>query len=377
VNLQVLSALSKDLGNLGASSRLRTLIRRSGVDFASNDYLGLARSDVLVVAARDALERGVALGSGGSRLLRGNDPEHEALEGEAAALFGVEAALSFPTGYTANAALLSTLPQRGDLILHDNLIHASSHEGMRLSRAIHQGFRHNDVDHCAHLLSEWRSSGGMGTAWLLVESLYSMDGDVAPLADFQALANGQGAMLVVDEAHATGVIGPQGKGLAATLPHRDNVITLHTFGKALGCEGAVLCGPAIMRDFLINRGRSFIFSTAPSPLRAAVARAALAHVADADDLQARLQQRVSQAESLLSQIGIAPSGSQIIPVVIGDDRAAMEAARTIQAAGYDVRGIRPPTVPEGTARLRISITLNASEADIAGLAACLASMWQR
>lgn len=374
---QRLNALSNDLEGLGASSRLRTLTPRTGVDFSSNDYLGLAGSDVLLDAARDALERGVALGSGGSRLLRGNDPEHEALEADAAALFGAEAALYFPTGYTANAALLSTLPQRGDLILHDSLIHASSHEGIRLSRANHQGFRHNDVDHCAHLLSEWRASGNMGTPWLLAESLYSMDGDRAPLVDFQALADAHGAMLVVDEAHATGVFGPQGKGLTATLPHRHNVITLHTFGKALGCEGAVLCGPAIMRDFLINRGRSFIFSTAPSPLIAAVARAALAHAADADDLRARLQQRVSQAESLLSPLGIVPSGSQIIPIVLGDDRAAMEAASALQTEGYDVRGIRPPTVPNGAARLRISITLNSSEADIVGLFACLASVWKR
>jgi 8-amino-7-oxononanoate synthase len=174
-------------------------------------------------------------------------------------------------------------------------------------------------------------------------------------------------MLIVDEAHATGVFGETGLGLVGYLEGRDNVITLRTLGKALGCEGALLCGPVIMRDFLVNRGRSFIFSTAPSPLMAAVARAALRVVAEQPERREALWQRVQFVETLLTPLGIVASGSQIIPITIGDDARTMAAARVVQAAGYDVRGIRPPTVPVGTSRLRVSITLNVTPDDIAGL----------
>lgn len=375
--MALLDGLTTDLASLAASSRLRQLSPRNGLDFASNDYLGFASSGVLTDFARQALDRGVQLGSGGSRLLRGNDPEHERLEGFAAQFFGSEAALFFPTGYTANAALLATLPQRGDIILHDELIHASSHEGMRLARAQCQSVRHNDVDHIAETLNRWRHEGGSGTPWILVENLYSMDGDFAPLAALHALADEHGAMLVVDEAHATGLYGRGGRGLSDTLPHRDNVISLHTMGKALGCEGALLCGPAVMRDFLINRGRAFIFSTAPSPLMAAVAHDALQHCANAEDLRAQLAARIDHAKGAFASLQIPPSGSQILPIVIGDNGKTMEAAAHLQAAGFDVRGIRPPTVPEGTSRLRVSLTLNVSNDNISALAACLAGIWHR
>lgn len=377
MNLPNLAALQRDLEGLTGAARRRTLTARSGLDFSSNDYLGLAARGLLADAARKALDRGVPLGSGGSRLLRGNDPEHEKLEEHAAAFFKSDAALFFSTGYTANSALLSTLPQRDDIILYDALIHASSHEGMRLSRATCQRIRHNDVDHFADVLTKWRGEGGVGTPWILVESLYSMDGDFAPLAELQALAEVQGAMLVIDEAHATGVFGQGGRGLSEMLPHRENVISLHTMGKAFGCEGALLCGPTIMREFLINRGRAFIFSTAPSPLMAAVANEALSQCAKADDLRYGLADRIAQASSAFAALGAKPSGSQIMPIVIGDDAKTMKAAAHLQSAGFDVRGIRPPTVPEGTSRLRISITLNISNDDISALAAFLGEIWER
>jgi 8-amino-7-oxononanoate synthase len=257
-----LTALDGDLARLEDRGRLRSLAPRRGIDFASNDYLGIAASGALVGAARAALERGATTGSGGSRLLRGNCEEHEALEAEAAAFFGAEAALFFPTGYAANSALLATLPQRGDLILYDELVHASMHEGLRLTRAEGRPFPHNDVDALEASLREWRAVSAAGAVWIAVESVYSMDGDFAPLADLAGLAARHGAVLVVDEAHATGVFGPAGRGLVAELPQRTHVITLHTCGKALGCEGALLAGPPVMRDFLVNRGRGFIFSTA-------------------------------------------------------------------------------------------------------------------
>lgn len=362
------------LADLAEQQRLRRLTPRRGVDFSSNDYLGLARSRRIADAVREALERGVPTGSGGSRLLRGNHPEHELLEAEAAEFFGSEAALFFASGFAANATLLATLPQRGDLIVHDALIHASAHEGMRLGRAEYVPAGHNDPEAFRDAIDGWRRAGGKGRAWIAVESLYSMDGDMAPLDAFRALADDQQAFLVVDEAHATGVFGPDGRGLAAHLDGLDNVIVLRTCGKALGCEGALLTGPAFMRDFLINRGRGFIFSTAPSPLMASAVREALRILADEPEHREALAARIGEAERLLAPLGALSHGSQILPLIVGDDAHAMHAATALQAAGYDVRGIRPPTVPAGTARLRISITLNAGFDDIAGLAAALESV---
>jgi 8-amino-7-oxononanoate synthase len=364
----ILATQHADLARLAAIGRLRSLAPDGGVDFASNDYLGLAASGGLVAAARAALDRGVPVGSGGSRLLRGNRAEHEALEAEAARFIGSEAALFMATGYTANSALLGTLPQRGDLIVADQLVHASMHEGLRLTRAAHVFARHNDPAAFDDALRQWRKAGNSGQAWIAVESFYSMDGDFAPLADLAAVAQRYDAMLLVDEAHATGIAGPQGRGLVAELPSRDNVISLHTCGKALGAEGALLCGPQVMKDFLVNRARGFIFSTAPSPLSAAIVRAALAIVRDGDDLRAALGERIALAKQVLTPLGAQCHGSPVLPLVLGDDRTTMAVAGTLQAAGFDVRGIRPPTVPEGTSRLRIVITLNAELTDITGLA---------
>ncbi len=373
----ILAAQRADLDRLAARGRWRALMPRQGIDFASNDYLGLAASGQLADAARAALDRGVAVGSGGSRLLRGNTAEHEALEAEAAAFIGSEAALLFATGYAANSALVGTLPQRGDLILADELVHASMHEGLRLTRAEHRLIRHNDLDAFDTALSRWRHGGGQsgakGQAWIAVESLYSMDGDFAPLAELAALAMRHDAMLLVDEAHATGIYGPQGRGLVATLPARDNVISLHTAGKALGSEGALLCGPAAMKQFLINRARGFIFSTAPSPLTAAILRQALHIVRDGDALREELRALIAHAEAVLGPMGAECHGSPILPLVLGSDARAMAVAGALQQAGFDVRGIRPPAVPEGTSRLRIVITRNASHDDISRLAAALAA----
>jgi 8-amino-7-oxononanoate synthase len=371
------AAQAADLARLSAGSRRRRLIPESGVDFSSNDYLGLGRSGLLAEAARAALDRGVPVGSGGSRLLRGNCPEHEALEAEAAAFFGSESALWFATGYAANSALLSTLPQKGDLIVYDELIHASAHEGMRLGRAQTVSVRHNDAEAFELAIRRWRGAdggqvGGLGTPWIVVESLYSMDGDRAPLDALIAVADRHDAVLLIDEAHATGVFGRDGRGLADTISHRENVITLRTCGKALGAEGALVCASATVTDFLVNRGRGFIFSTAPSPLMAAVVRASLDIVRSRPDLREGLWARVRRAETLLAPLGAAIAGSQIVPLVVGPDDRTMALAGLVQAAGFDVRGIRPPTVPPGTARLRISITNNAALADIEALAGVLA-----
>jgi 8-amino-7-oxononanoate synthase len=362
----MLEAQAADLDALGAIGRRRALSPRAGIDFASNDYLGLAGARRLADAARAAIDRGVPLGSGGSRLLRGNHAEIEALEVEAAAFFGHESALWLSSGFAANVALLSTLPQRGDLIVHDALVHASAHDGMRLSRADAVAAAHNDAQAFDDAIARWRREGGTGTPWIAVESLFSMDGDRAPLTDLAEVARRHDAMLLIDEAHATGVFGEAGRGLSHALaPER--TIALHTCGKALGAEGALLTGPRTMRDFIVNRARGFIFSTAPSPVMAAVVRESLHILADEPERREALWQRIAHARAALG----LDTGSQILPLILRDDVRTMRVAAQVQAAGFDVRGIRPPTVPAGTARLRISITNNAGLADIDGLAAVL------
>ena len=199
-----------------------------------------------------------------------------------------------------------------------------------------------------------------------------MDGDTAPLADLAKLAAQHDAMLILDEAHGTGVFGPSGRGLSAGLDGLHNVVTLHTCGKAMGVEGALICGPQIIIDYLINRARAFIFSTAPSPLMAVAASAALDRIEQADDLRARLKTLcVDAAEVICAPLGLPAPRTHIVPVLLGEDRRTMAAAAALQEAGFDVRGIRPPTVPPGTSRLRISLTLNVGRADVAALGEAL------
>ncbi|KII11978.1 8-amino-7-oxononanoate synthase [Phaeobacter sp. S60] len=339
--------------------RYRQLMPRDGHDFASNDYLGLAGDDVLCAAAIAAVARGVPVGAGGARLLRGNDAEHQLLEAEAAEFFGTGAALFMGGGFNANQAIFSTLPQQGDLVLYDALIHASTHDGMRLGRADTRSFAHSDVEDAARVLKDWRAQGGEGQVWIAVEAVYSMDGDLAPLDALMALADATGAVLVVDEAHATGVFGNLGRGLAHDIAHRPNVLSLHTCGKALGASGALICGPSVLIETLINKARSFIYATAPSPLNAALVRAALYELRDNPARRDRAWEGISHAQDEAKRLcGLAGFQSQILPVVIGDDKRTMALASAMQARGYDIRGIRPPTVPRGTSRLRLSITLN-------------------
>jgi 8-amino-7-oxononanoate synthase len=360
------------LGRLAAQSRLRSLEPRSGLDFSSNDYLGLATSKRLADVLTAALARGTAVGAGGSRLLRGNAPEHEELEAAAAAFFHTERTLFFGSGYLANFAIFSTLPRSEDLVILDDLVHASAREGIRAGRAATMFVAHNDLNAVQAAIHTWRSAGGSGRIWIAVESLYSMDGDRAPLAELMALADQHDAFLVVDEAHATGVFGPDGRGLAASFEGRPNIIVLHTCGKALGGAGALLSAPRTLCDFLVNRCRPFIYSTAPSPLMAVAALEALAILKDEPERRARLASLVAHASDESRRHGLAVSGSQILPVIIGGDQRTMSVAATLRAHGFDVRGVRPPTVPPGTARLRISLTLNVNQRAISGLFEVLA-----
>jgi 8-amino-7-oxononanoate synthase len=366
------SSFAAQLDALAGRARLRRLAPRAGHDFASNDYLGLAHDPAIAGAVADAIARGVPVGSGGSRLLRGNAPEHEALEAQAAALFGSEAALFIANGFAANAGLLAALPGPDDLIVADALIHASVHDGLKLSRAAHRFAAHNDPQAFADIIADWRRAGGRGRPWIVAETLYSMDGDRAPVDALAEVAAQHEAMLILDEAHATAVHGPGGRGLAAHLEGRENAIMLHTCGKGLGVEGALLTGPRPVIDLLVNRARPFVFSTAPSPLMAVAVRAALERMIAADAERARLAALVDHAAaSLCAPLGLPAPQSQILPVMLREDAPTMKVADALQAAGFDVRGIRPPTVPRGTARLRISITLNVDEAIIAALGEAL------
>ena len=364
-----------DLSALKSDDRLRSLNPRAGIDFSSNDYLALASYPRMRQAIAAAVEAGVPIGAGGSRLLRGNCAEHESLEAAAAKFFGTEAAIYFATGYIANFAVLTTLPQRGDLLVLDQLVHASIHEGARAGRAEFRFSAHNDANAVEEVISTWRSEGGTGRIWIVAESLYSMDGDFAPLEALVAIADRHDAFLMVDEAHATGVFGPGGRGMTSAHEGRENLIAIHTCGKALGAAGALVTTTRLLRDFVVNRCRPFIFSTAPSPLMAVAVQEALTILREEPQHQQRLMRLIAFARE---QIGVRQgwqiNGSQIIPYIVGDNARTMRLAAALQARGFDGRGIRPPTVPAGTARLRISLTNNVDEDDVRAMLAALAEV---
>ena len=320
-----------------------------------------------------AVESGTPIGAGGSRLLRGNCDEHESLEAEAARFFGAEASIYFASGYVANFAILTTLPQRGDLVVLDQLVHASIHEGARAGRAEFRLSVHNDANSVEAVIREWRSQGGAGRVWIVAESLYSMDGDFAPLEALAAIAERHDAFLLVDEAHATGVYGERGRGLTAAYEGCENLIAVHTCGKALGAAGALVTTTKLLRDFVINRCRPFIFSTAPSPLMAVAVQEALSILREEPERQQRLASLIAFAHREIGgRKGWQTSGSQIMPYIVGDNARAMQLAEELQSRGFDVRGIRPPTVPPGTARLRISLTNNVDESDVRAMLDALA-----
>ncbi|XUM52560.1 8-amino-7-oxononanoate synthase (plasmid) [Rhizobium sp. YTU87027] len=370
----MLTSYEATLCGLQRKARLRRLSPQQGVDFTSNDFLALASAPRMKQAITAAIQRGVPLGAGGSRLLRGNHPEHEALEAEAATFFGVDRVLYFGSGYAANSALFSTLPQRDDLIVYDALIHASAHEGIAASKAAGVSVEHNNANAFDDAIRHWRKNGGKGRPWIAVESLYSMDGDKSPLGELVTIADRHEGFLVIDEAHATGIYGAHGRGLASELEGRENLVTLHTCGKALGVSGALLAVPALLGDYLVNRARAFIYSTAPSPLIAAGVREALRVVDEEPFRREALGQLVAVAGGQLeARFGIKPNGSQIQPILIGDNARAVGIAKILQDEGFDIRAIRPPTVPEGTARLRLSITLNVDQLQIGRMLDCLAA----
>ena len=322
------------------------------IDFCSNDYLGFARSGTLQQLIHEELQsHGLPFsGSTGSRLLTGNSNYAMALEEQLAGTYTSEASLLYNSGYDANIGLFSSLPQRGDTVLHDELIHASIIDGIRLSHAARQSFMHNDAEHLKSKLKQ-----ASGQCYVVVESIYSMDGDAAPLNDLVAVCEEYEAALIVDEAHAVGVFG---QGIVQQLNLADRVLArIITFGKALGCHGAAILGSQLLRDYLVNFSRSFIYTTAAPLHQLAAIKMAHAYQAESTDAVSTLQRNIDYFNSLNKDeqltFRLIPSNSAIQSLIIGDTIKAKHYAQRLQQAGFNVKAIRSPTVAAGSERLRI------------------------
>lgn len=327
---------------------------REVINFSSNNYLGLANHPSLCKAAKEAIDR-YGCGSGASRLISGNMTLHEELESKIAELKGTEAALVFNSGFQANTGILSTLVGEGDVVLSDALNHASIIDGCRLSRAKVVVYGHCDIDQLERSL---RDAPSNARKLIVTESLFSMDGDEAPLADIVNLAEKHGAMVMVDEAHATGVYEPSGAGLVAKLGLGDRVpIQMGTLGKALGGFGAYVAGSKALRELLINRCRSFIFTTSLPPAVMAMGMAAIDLVMREPERRQALWNNCEELRAGLKELGYSLGGSQsqILPLMVGDATACMRLSEKLLDGGIFAQGIRPPTVPAGTSRLRITL----------------------
>jgi 8-amino-7-oxononanoate synthase len=319
----------------------------------SNDYLGLANHPKVRGAAAEAAMRWGA-GAGASRLISGNMQPHSRLEKRLAAFKGYESALLFGSGYLANTGTIAALARDGEVVFSDQLNHASIIDGCRLSRAETFVYRHGDVEHLA-----WGLRGAGGRAALIVtDGVFSMDGDVAPLSELSALAKAHGCRLMVDEAHATGAIGPGGRGSVAAAGLSGEVdVVMGTLGKALGSYGAYVCADRETTDYLLNTARSFVFSTALPPSVAAAGLAALELLESQPERVERLSANAATLRGALSDEGLemGATKTQIVPLPVGDAGLAMDLCERILERGVFAQGIRPPTVPEDSSRLRFTV----------------------
>jgi 8-amino-7-oxononanoate synthase len=337
----------------GAQGPRVTLDGRPVLLLCSNNYLGLAEHPaVREAAARAALRWGA--GAGASRLISGNMPLHRELELRLAAFKGYESALLFGSGYLANAGVIATLAGRDTVVFSDELNHASIVDGCRLARAECFVYRHADVEHLAWGLRKARGAGSL----IVTDGVFSMDGDVAPLPALAGLAREHGCRLMVDEAHATGALGPGGRGsvAAAGLGPGEVDVIVGTLGKALGSYGAYACASGELVELLLNRARPFIFSTAPPPPTVAAAQVALDLLESDPAMVGRLRANAAVLRASLRAAGLSPGGheSQIVPLEVGDAAPTMELCEALLRAGVFAQGIRPPTVPPGSARLRFT-----------------------
>ncbi len=319
-------------------------------NFASNDYLGLAAHAQVIAAALEAT-REFGAGAGASRLVTGTQMPHHELEEKLASFKGTAATLVFANGYAASTGALQALATKHDVVLLDKLSHACLVDGARLSGATLRPFHHNDTDHLEHHLRWAREKHPQARSFIVTESVFSMDGDLAPLRDIVELKDRYGAVLMLDEAHATGVLGRGGRGLADQLGLSHHIeVQMGTLGKALGSSGGYIAGSRALIDLLINRARGFIFSTA-APASAAAAAAAALEISggpEGDKRRAKLRE-------LATLFDPAPPAA-IHPVILGEEQAALAASEQLTQLGFHVPAIRPPTVPQGTSRLRVSLS---------------------
>jgi 8-amino-7-oxononanoate synthase len=357
----------------GASSHATP---RASVNLCSNDYLGLSESEELRAAVIEAVHTAPRVGGTGSRLLSGHLRAWDRLEQEFADFAGTESALYFGSGYAANVGLFTSILRKDDIVFSDELNHASLIDGMRLSGARKVIYRHLDLDDLETALRNAAPPTSRGRKFVVTETVFSMDGDIANIAELSNLCARHGAGLILDEAHAIGVHGLNGRGIAAAAQLTGEVIAMtHTCGKALASAGAFVCGRATLRDHLINHARTFIFSTAMPPYMAGQIRAALRIAQKMDSARAELlaNARRLTAEFRAQGYDTAASASQIIPIIVGANDEAISAAEFLQAEGFSVRAIRPPTVPQNRARLRLSLTAAVPAAELDRLANCLSS----
>ncbi len=327
----------------------------------SNNYLGLADHPRVRQAAAEASMRWGA-GAGASRLISGNMKLHRQLEERLAAFKGRESALLFGSGYLANTGAIAALARSGEVVFSDQLNHASIIDGCRLSRAETYVYRHRDLEHLAWGL---RRAGGRASL-IVTDGVFSMDGDLAPLEGLVELARDHGCRLIVDEAHATGALGPGGRGSVAAAGLGEEVdLIVGTLGKALGAYGAYVCGRGEIVEYLINTARPFVFSTAPPPPIVAAAIAALELLESHPHRVARLQSNAAALREELANQGVETGGeTQIVPIVVGDADQAMELCERALEHGVFAQGIRPPTVPEGSSRLRLTVMASHREGEI-------------
>jgi 8-amino-7-oxononanoate synthase len=355
---------------------------RTLLNFSSNDYLGLANDPALKAAAKAAVEK-FGAGSGASRLVCGSLAPHHELEEALAAFKGTPAALTFSSGYATAVGTICALLDNNDVILVDKLVHACIVDAARLSRAKLRVFGHNDLNDVEKILqwadqrqssSEAAGAVTRGRTLIVTESVFSMDGDHAPLQELFALKEKYGAWLMVDEAHATGIYSKRRRGLAEEMGVAGKIeIQMGTLGKALGSSGGYICGSRSLIDYLINRARSFVFSTAPVPAAAAAATAGVlfAHGSQGEERCKQLWANVAQAATRLSLGKRRGKTGAIIPIVIGDEAKAMEISERLLAQGIFIPAIRYPTVARGQARLRLTLTAAHTSSDVEQMLAAL------
>jgi len=367
----ILVRLESEMEDLRSRSQFRQLAAIPGVNLCSNDYLALSEDLRIRLAVANAMEQDDRFSSSGSRLLSGYAAVWDELESELASFTGVESTLYFSSGYLANVGLLSAIIKPDATVFSDSANHASLIDGIRLTRAGKVIYPHRDLNYLEQAL---RSTVHSGERFIIVESIFSMDGDRAPLTDLYDLADRYEAALIIDEAHATGVEGPSGRGLVAASGRPDCVLaTIHTCGKALASMGAFIGCSERVREYLINKARTFIFSTALPPYVAAQTQTALRIVRNAEDRRQHLRMLTHLLRAALVQNGFdtGASESHIVPIILGSNKAALNTVARLTAAGFGVRAIRPPTVPPRTARLRVSLNFGLTRENVSSFAQSL------